>query len=90
MANALNTGDQGPVKLYACADIDEKKLQGAYKALKKRFGDAIDVPPERMFVGFDAYKKAIDVLRPRIDVAMCTTRPYVRPRQVEYAVGRGV
>ena len=35
----------------------------------KQFGDQVDVPPERQFLGFDAYRKAIDCLRPG-DVAM--------------------
>ena len=42
-----------------------------------------------MFVGFDAYKKAVDVLRPG-DIAMCTTRAYIRPIHVEYAVSKGI
>jgi len=90
VANAMNTRDQGPIKLYVMADIHKEKIQRAYRSLKKRFGDAIDVSPDRMFVGFDAYRKAIDVLRPGCDVAMCTTRAYIRPIHVEYAVRRGV
>ncbi len=33
---------------------------------------------------FDAYKNAVDVLKPA-DIALCTTRPYIRPVHVEYA-----
>ena len=63
MANALSAPG-GPVKLYAMADILENRLKASHKALTDRFGDKIDVPPERQFVGFDAYRKAIDCLRP--------------------------
>ncbi len=44
---------------------------------------------DRKFVGFDAYRKAIDILRPG-DIAMCTTRAYIRPMHVEYAVRKGI
>ena len=81
----------GPVKLYAMADLFEDRLARSYKALKQRFGDRIDVPPERQFVGFDAYRKAIDCLRPGAgDVAMLTAYAYCRPTQLDYAVEKGV
>ncbi len=87
--NALNTKDQGPIKLYAAADLDMKRLNGRLKALTREFGDQIDVSDDRKFIGFDAYKAAIDVLRPG-DIAMCTTRAYIRPVHVEYAVQKGI
>ena len=63
----------------------ESRLQGAHEEVRgpdRRHDD-------RKFIGFDAYKKAIDVLRPG-DVAMCTTRAYIRPVHVEYAVKKGI
>lgn len=89
VADAMSARDMGPIKLYAMADIDEARMQASYNALREKFGDDIDVPPDRQFKGFDAYKKAIDILRPG-DVAMCTTRAYIRPLHVEYAVSRGI
>jgi predicted dehydrogenase len=53
------------------------------------FPKNVDVPPERRFVGFDAYRKAIDCLGPG-DVAMLTGYAGFRPVQLEYAVARGV
>ena len=47
------------------------------------------VPQDRRFVGFDAYRKAIDCLRPG-DVAMLTGYSAFRPMQLEYAVEKGV
>ncbi|HID23242.1 MAG TPA: Gfo/Idh/MocA family oxidoreductase, partial [Planctomycetaceae bacterium] len=79
----------GPVKLIAMADIFQSKLDRCYKALKKRYPALVDVPPERRFIGFDAYRKAIDCLRPG-DIALLTTRSYCRPTHFDYAVSKGV
>jgi predicted dehydrogenase len=87
--DALSVTGQGPVKLYATADLSAPKTEKALKALNKEFHDKVDVPADRQFLGFDAYRKAIDLLRPG-DVAMCTTRAYIRPTHVEYAVSKGI
>ena len=79
----------GPVKLVAMADIFEKRLTASHGVLSKQFGERVDVPADRRFVGFDAYKKAIDLLRP-CDVAMLTGYAAWRPVQLEYAVAKGV
>ncbi|MFC1635592.1 Gfo/Idh/MocA family oxidoreductase [Planctomycetota bacterium] len=89
VGDALNVRNAGPVKLHAMADLYEERMESRLKALKKRFPDKVDVPAERKFIGFDAYKKAIDILRPG-DVAMCTTRSYIRPLHVEYAIKKGI
>src|SRR5947207_15740262 len=60
--NALST-KTGPAKLVAMADVFEHRLAGSFDGLKK-FGERVDVPPDRKFIGFDAYKKAMDVLKP--------------------------
>jgi predicted dehydrogenase len=87
--DALSVPDGGPAKLYAMADLTENALSHAYGALKRQLDAKVDVSPDRQFLGFDAYRKAIDVLRPG-DVAMCTTRAYIRPIHVEYAVRKGI
>jgi len=89
VGNALRTRDQGPIKLYAAADLDPNRMAGSLRSLTKLFPDQIDVPEDRKFIGFDAYRRAIDVLRPG-DVALCTTRAYIRPVHVEYAVNMGI
>ena len=88
VGNAMNS-PHGPVKLVAMADVVEDRIANALKRLSKPFGDRMDVPKERQFVGFDAYKKAIDCLGSS-DVAMLTSFAYVRPMQLEYAVNKGV
>jgi len=87
--DALSVPNSGPVKLYVMADLFENRLAASYKALSTQFADRIDVPPQRQFIGFDAYKKAIDCLRPG-DVAMLTGYAGWRPVQLEYAVQKGV
>ena len=62
---------QGPVKLVAMADVFEDRLKTSYANLKD-LGDKVDVPDDRKFVGFDAYKKAMDCLKPG-DVAIFAT-----------------
>jgi predicted dehydrogenase len=79
----------GPVRLVAMADIFAKRIETAHKNLSQRFADRMDVPPERRFAGFGAYKQAIDLLRPG-DVAMLAGYAAWRPVQLEYAVARGV
>ena len=45
----------------------------------------MDVPEERRFVGFDAYKKAMDCLKPG-DVAIFATPPAFRWVHFQYAI----
>lgn len=82
-------GATGPVRLVAMADLIPQRLEQSHKALYELLGDAIDVPPERRFIGFDAYRHAIDCLRPG-DVALLTTHAAFRAPHLEYAVERGV
>jgi len=89
VGNALKTRDQGPIELYAAADLDETRIERSLKSLSKGYEDQLNVTADRKFRGFDAYKKAVDVLRPG-DVALCTTRAYIRPLHVEYAVEKGI
>lgn len=79
----------GPVKLHAMADLTEDRVKSSHDLLQKHFSDRIDVPSDRRFAGFEAYRHAIDCLRPG-DVAMLTAYAYCRPAQIEYAVKKGV
>ena len=86
-AQAMST--QGPTKLWAMADVFEHRLQSSLANLKQGHEKQIDVPPERQFLGMDAYKKAIDSLD-KGDVVLLTTPPGFRPIHLEYAVQKGV
>ena len=66
-----------------------ERLAASQKNLAREFGPAVDVPADRQFTGFDAYRKAIDCLRPG-DVALLTTHSAFRPIHLEYAVEKGV
>jgi predicted dehydrogenase len=79
----------GPVKLFAAADLFEPRVRNSLKVLGEAHPDKVDVPPERRFVGFDAYRKAIDCLRPG-DVVLLTTHAAFRPMHFEYAVNKGI
>jgi len=87
-ANALDAPG-GPVKLIAMADIFRDRLDNSLRNLREKYGQRVDVPPERQFVGFDAYKKAIDCLRAG-DVALLTTHAAFRATHFDYAVEKGV
>src|SRR5437763_11613920 len=55
---ALST-KSGPIKLVAMADAFEDRLKSSYDGLSKsEVAKLLDVPPERRFIGFDAYRKA--------------------------------
>jgi len=79
----------GPMKLVAMADVFENRLTGSYNSLKARHDGQIDVPEDRRFVGFDAYKKAMDCLDPG-DVAIFATPPAFRWVHFTYAIKRGL
>jgi predicted dehydrogenase len=87
-ANALAT-KSGPTKLVAMADIFDKRLASSHDSLKKEFGNQIDVPGDRRFIGFDGYQKAMDCLKPG-DVALFTTPPAFRWVHFGYAIQKGL
>ena len=88
VSNAMSAPG-GPVKLVAMADVFENRLAASHKNLSKRFGDRVDVPEDRRFVGFDGYRKAIDCLCPG-DIALLTSYTAFRPMHLDYAVEKGV
>ena len=90
-ADALNT-KVTPTKLIAMADVFEHKLNGSYSGISSNFSAApgkVDVPKDRQFVGFEAYRNAIDCLKPG-DVAIFATPLAFRWVHFKYAVEKGV
>ncbi|KGE13211.1 Gfo/Idh/MocA family protein [Sphingobacterium deserti] len=73
------------IKLVAMADAFQDNLQTTYDTLKEKFGDKVDVPDSRRYVGFDGYKAAIK----DADVVLLTTPPGFRPLHFEEAVKAG-
>ena len=89
-ANSLSV-DNGTIKLVALGDVFENKLKSTLTSLsaKKKFQGKIDVPPERQYVGFDAYKKVMDALEPG-DVVILATPAAFRWVHYTYAIERGL
>jgi predicted dehydrogenase len=79
-------GSNQNMKLVATADAFAKPTARATKFLVKKFPDKTDVPPERIFVGFDAYQKAIDC---GVDMVILATPPGFRPIHYAAAVRAG-
>ncbi len=86
--NALSVTN-GPTRLVAMADVVPKRLNDSYDKLKTQFGDQVDVPPERRFLSFDAYRQAMDSLKAG-DVVILGTPPAFRWVQFSYAIDKGL
>lgn len=88
--NAL--GVDGSVKLVGMADVFEKNLANSYGNLKKIYKDKpeqLDVGEECKYIGFDAYKKAMDLLSPG-DVVILTTPAAFRWLHYSYAIEKNL
>ena len=71
------------------ADIFPDRLQKDLTKLQAQFASQVDVPPERQFIGFDAYQKAMDCLKPG-DIAIFATPPAFRWVHFAYAIQKGL
>ena len=80
---------KGPIKLVAMADVFEDRLAASYDQLLKEHGKKVDVPEDRKFIGFDAYQKAMDCLKPG-DVVIFATPPAFRWVHFTYAIQKGL
>jgi predicted dehydrogenase len=83
---ALST--RGPVKLVAMGDLFAPRIERTLANLGKReeLRERIDVPQDRQFVGFDAYRKVIDA---GVDLVIFATPPHFRPIHYAAAVKAG-
>src|SRR5215469_1895020 len=88
-SDALSTSKLGPMKLVAMADVFQDRLNDSFETLKRECGDNVDVPQDRKFIGFDAYQKAMDCLKPG-DVAIFTTPLAFRWVHFTYAIQKGL
>ena len=86
--NALSV-KRGPIQLVAMGDVFENRLNSSYENLNKMHADKMNVPRSRRFIGFDAYKKAMDCLSPG-DVAIFATPPAFRWVHFTYAIKKGL
>ncbi len=75
------------VRLVALADVFEDQVEKSFKGLSAKYGEGnqMMVTEESRFVGFEAYKDAIDMA----DVVILATPPGFRPAHFEYAINQG-
>src|SRR5262249_50080510 len=85
---ALST-KSGPIKLVAMADVFPERLSSSYNQIKQSVAGQVEVPEDRKFIGFDAYQKAMDCLKPG-DVAIFATPPAFRWVHFGYAIQKGI
>ncbi len=85
--DAMATSKQGPIRLVAMADAYQDRLNSSHAGLSRANPAQIDVPEDRRFVGFDAYKHAMDCLKPG-DVVILTTPPAFRWVHFQQAIER--
>jgi predicted dehydrogenase len=76
-------------KLVALGDVfadHQATCLNSLKSDRKALGDRVDVPPERCFVGFDAYKQ---VIASGVDVVLLAAPPHFRPLHLAAAIDAG-
>ncbi|MCC7424525.1 MAG: Gfo/Idh/MocA family oxidoreductase [Planctomycetaceae bacterium] len=87
-ANSLSVSN-GPTKLVAMADVFPEKLNASYNTLANSHKDKVDVSEDAKYIGFDAYKKAMDRLSAG-DIAILTTPVAFRWVMFKYAIEKGL
>ena len=73
------------VKIVALADVFPDRLNKLRDKIKENYNQ--EVPEDKCFIGFDAYKQLIDS---GVDYVICTAPPVFRPDHFKYATEKGV
>ena len=71
------------VELVAIADLFQDKVDAGLAKLRQEVPGQVKVPPERVFLGFDAYKKVLAL--DDVNLVMLLTPPGFRPEMVAAA-----
>jgi predicted dehydrogenase len=90
-SDALHAKGVSP-RLVAMADAFKDRLDTSFKRLKakeSRIGELVDVAEDRKFLGFEAYKQAMDCLN-KGDVVILATPLAFRAPMFEYAIKKGL
>lgn len=80
------------LQLVAMADVFEHRLASSHAEIVKyaeSTPEQVNVPEDQRFIGFDAYRKAMDLLRPG-DIAIFASPLAFRPLHFQYAIERGL
>lgn len=75
------------VELVAIADMFQDKVDASLKRLQKDAPEQTKVTPDRVCLGFDAYKKVLDMKD--VDLVMLLTPPGFRPEMAAACVDAG-
>ena len=85
-SQALST--KGDVVLTAVGDVFPDRIDQCLRSLEvmEPIAAKVDVPVDRRFFGFEAYRQVIDS---GVDVVLLATPPHFRPMHIEAAVAAG-
>jgi predicted dehydrogenase len=86
--NALSVKNVA-TRLVAMADVFPNRLSASHDKLKSQFAAQVDVPPERRLLGLDAFRGAMDALKPG-DVVILGTPPAFRWVHFGLAIEKGL
>jgi predicted dehydrogenase len=75
------------VELVAMADLFPDRVEASLAKLRLEVPDQVKVPPERVFLGFDAFEQVLAL--DDVDLVMLLTPPGFRPQMVAAAVEAG-
>jgi len=85
---AFNAIDASPkIKMIAMADLFRDHLESKLGYLREHRADRIDIPADRQYVGFNAYKQLI--AEADVDMVILATPPHFRPIHLEEAIAAG-
>ena len=73
------------IVIAALGDVFPDRIASTREKIKEAFN--AEVPDDKCFTGFDAYKKVIDS---GVDMVILTTPPVFRPEHFKYATEKGV
>ena len=73
------------IVIAALGDVFPDRIASTREKIKSAFN--VEIPDDKCFTGFDAYKKVIDS---GIDMVILTTPPVFRPEHFKYATEKGV
>src|SRR5690606_39253544 len=82
--NALEADER--VRLVCAADVFSDRLNSSLTGLSQKFKDRVQVPEDQRFIGFDAFKKA---LQADVDYVILATPPHFRPEHLAAAIDAG-
>lgn len=74
------------LKIVAVADAFESNAKDAAAGLKRAFPEKVDISDDRVFVGLDAYQKAINC---GVDLVLLASPPGFRPQHYSAAIAAG-